>query len=86
MSDESAITIADAMLAENSSSPDVGQSEDGQPSSDCSGSVVIVEEIVTSTLPSSSRQVAGSIGSIGSIYQERWKCNFSIICVATVEK
>ena len=67
MSDESAIAIADALPADIPSSPEVGQSEDGQPSSDCSGSVVIIEEIVTTSPPSSSRQAAGSVeSSLGS--------------------
>ena len=67
MSDDSAIIIDDAMPAEIPSSPEVGQSEDGQPSSDGSGlSVVMIEETVTSTPPTSSRQVAGSVGSLGS--------------------
>ena len=50
-------------MSELPSSPEAGQSEDGQPSSDCPGSVVIIEEIVTTPPTSSSRQVAGSVES-----------------------
>ena len=67
MSDESAITINDAMPAELPSSPELGQSDGGQPSSDSGVSVVIIEESVTSPAPpSSSRQVAGRVDSLGS--------------------